>query len=331
MLELVLTLILLVIGVLILTKGSAWMTDSLVPVAEKLGTSYIAVASILVSIMLSIPEIFVAVYAFTMGHAGISLGVIIGSIICNIGLMTGLSATIKPLAVDRRVVVRDGVFAFVIAIIVLIFGSDLNYNRGEGFTLLLLFIPYVFNVWFFEKWRPVEERKEEIKEIKEELKVIGLGGFEMKPGVALFLLGGTLLLLGSYMFSTYLVRVAQITGLSDILIGLTIGAIGPSVPNIVSAIHGTIRNYTKIAITETFGSDIFTLLVTLGLLAAIMPFSIESRWLYLDIPMMIFMTALMMFYIFKGHIRREYAIQRREGASLVLFYVIFLVLNMVLS
>lgn len=331
MLELFLIIIFLIIGVLILTKGSAWMTDSLVPVAEKLGTSYIAVASILVSIMLSIPEVFIAVYAFYMGHEGISLGVIIGSIICNIGLMTGLSATIKPLSVDRRVVVRDGIFAFVIAVIVLVFGFDLSYDRGEGFTLLLLFIPYICNVWFFEKWRSVGDKKEEVREIQEELKVIGLSGFEMKPGIILFILGGTLLLLGSYIFSAYLVKIAQFTGLSDVLIGLTVGAIGPSVPNIASAIHGTIRNYTKIAITETFGSDIFTLLVTLGLLATITPFSIEARWLYLDIPMMIFMTSLMMLYIFKGHIKKEKAIQRREGASLVLFYVVFLVLNMILS
>src|SRR3989339_41017 len=143
MFEIILAIILLAVGLILLTKGSAWMTDSLVPVAEKLGTSYIAIASILVSIMLSIPEVFVAIYAFFMGHPGISLGVIIGSIICNIGLMTGLSAMIKPLSVDGRVVIRDGVFAFIISIIVFLFGYDLNYGRSEGLVLLVLFITYV--------------------------------------------------------------------------------------------------------------------------------------------------------------------------------------------
>ena len=327
MLEIIWVIALPVIGIILLTKGSDWMTDSLVPVAEKLGTTYVAVASILVSVMLSIPEIFVAIYAFFMGHEGIALGVIIGSIICNIALMTGLSAMIKPLLVDKRVVIRDGVFAFVISLIIFIFGFDLSYDRKEGLTLLLLFIPYVANVWFFEKWRNIKEKKEELKEIKGELSVIGLRVWEPKPSVFLFIIGSALLLLGSYLFSDSLVRIANLTGISDVLIGLTIGAIGPSVPNIVSAIQGTIRNYTKIAITETFGADIFTLLVTLGLLAALSPFAIDSKWLYFDIQIMIFMTFLMMFFIFKGHLRGGNAILRHEGAVLVLFYIIFLILN----
>lgn len=327
MFEIILAIILLAVGLILLTKGSDWMTDSLVPVAEKLGTSYIAVASILVSIMLSIPEIFVAIYAFFMGHPGISLGVIIGSIICNIGLMTGLSAMIKPLSVDGRVVIRDGVYALIISMIVFLFGFDLHFSRGEGFVLMLLFVPYVLNVWFFEKWTSEKAKKEELREIKEELNVIGLEGFEMKPGILVFIIGSALLLFGSYLFSDGLINIARLSGLSDVLIGLTIGAIGPSIPNIVSAVHGTIKNYTKIAITETFGSDIFTLLITLGLLAVISPFSIGSRWLYFDIPMMLFMTCMMMFFIFKGHVKKEKAIQRHEGAALVLLYVAFIVLN----
>jgi len=332
MLDFVFIIFMLIVSVIILTKGAAWMTDSLAPVAEKLGTSYIAIASIIVSIMLSIPEVFVALYAFLLGHKGISLGVIIGSVICNIGLMTGLSATIRPLSVDRRVIIRDGVFAFIIALVVLMFGWDLHYSRTEGIVLLLLFIPYSLNVWFFERWRPIEEKKEDVREIQEQLKVIGLSGLEVKhglfsPGIFLFFVGSAMLLFGSYVFSDYLVNLAKLTELSDVFIGLTIGAIGPSIPNIASAIQGTIKNYTKIAITETFGSDIFTLSVTLGLLIVIMPFSIHKEWLFFDIPMMVFMTALMMFFIFRGPKRKGMTISRREGASLVVFYIIFLLLS----
>lgn len=327
MFGIVLVIILAIIGILFITKGSDWMTDSLVPVAERLGTTYIAVASILVSVMLSIPEIFVAVYAFFMGHEGISLGVIIGSIICNIGLMTGLSAMIKPLSVDSRVVIRDGVFALIISLIVFVFGYDLGYDRKEGITLLLLFVPYVINVWFFEKWATKKARKEELKEIKGELSAAGLRVWELKPSVSLFIVGSAFLLIGSYVFSDSLITFAKLTGISDVLIGLTVGAIGPSIPNIVSAIHGTVKNYNKIAITETFGADIFTLLITLGLLAVLTPFSIEPKWVYFDIPVMIFMTLLMMFFIYRGHVKKEKAIVRKEGAALVLFYILFIILN----
>ncbi len=327
MIEIILASALLILGIVLITKGSGWMTDSLIPVAERLGTSYIAVASILVSIMLSIPEIFVAVYAFFMGHEGISLGIIIGSIICNIGLMTGLSAMIKPLSVDGRVVIRDGIYAFVISIIVFLFGLDLRFERSEGLILMLLFAPYAINVWFFEKWASEKARKEELKEIKEELNVIGLAGLELKPGIFMFIIGSALLLFGSYLFSDALIMIAQLSGISDVLIGLTIGALGPSIPNIVSAIQGTIKNYTKIAITETFGADIFTLLITLGLLAVIAPFSIDKRWLFFDIPIMIFMTFMMMLFIFKGHVKKQKSIQRHEGAILVLLYIAFIIAN----
>ena len=329
MIEILWVLGLLVGGLFLLTKGSDWMTDSLVPAAERLGTTYIAVASILVSIMLSIPEIFVAVYAFYLGHSGISLGVIIGSIICNISLMTGLSAMIKPLSVDGRVVIRDGVFALVISVIVFAFGYDLEFNRTEGIVLLLLFVPYAVNVWFFEKWTTKKARQEELKEIKSELNVIGLPFGELKPGLLLFIIGSAILLIGSYLFSSSLVRIAEITKLPDILIGLTLGAIGPSIPNIASAIHGTIKNYTKIAITETFGADIFTLLVTLGLLAVLSPFGIDQKWLVFDIPIMILMRFIMMYFIFKGHLRGKPAILRHEGAALVFFYIVFIILNFI--
>lgn len=328
MLEIILTLIFVPLGILLLTKGSDWMTDSMIPVAKKLGTSYIAVASILVSIMLSIPEIFIAFYAFFMGHAGISLGVIIGSIICNIGLMTGLSAMIKPLSVDKRVVIRDGVFSFIVIVIVFLFGSDLHFQRVEGMALLLLFVPYFFNVWFSEKWRPLKERREDLKEIKSQLRIIGLGGLKLKPSVGLFFIGTFLLLIGSYLFSEALIGLVRLTGISDVLIGITLGAIGPSIPNIVSAIHGTIKDYKKIAITETLGSDIFTLLVTLGLLATLAPFSIEIRWLLLDIPMMFVMTFMMLLFILEGHLRNQNAIVRYEGGVLVIIYIIFLMMNM---
>jgi cation:H+ antiporter len=326
---LMLILIFLLVGIYLITKGSDWMTDSMIPIAEKLGTSYIAVASIIVSIMLSIPEIFVAGYSFFFGYPGISLGVIIGSIICNIGLMTGLSAMIKPLSVDKRVIIRDGVFALIISIIIFVFGSDLRFNRPEGITLMLLFIPYALNVWFFEKWDSQKNKSEELKEIKQELSIIGLKGFKLKlkSGIFLFVLGSSILLVGSYLFSDALIQIARLTNLSEIIIGITIGAIGPSIPNIVSAIDGTVKNYTKIAITETFGADIFTLLVTLGLLATISPFSIDPRWLYFDIPIMIFMTFLMMFFILKGHISNRNAILRHEGGILVLFYIMFIILN----
>src|SRR3989344_8680690 len=122
--DLLFTISLLLLGILLLGKGSDWLTDSLIPIARKLGVSGVAVGLILVSIAVSLPEILVAVLATLQGYPGITLGVVLGSIICNIGLMTGLCAIIQPLRVKRTVILRDGIFSIVIPILIFAIGAS---------------------------------------------------------------------------------------------------------------------------------------------------------------------------------------------------------------
>src|SRR3990167_8665231 len=138
-------------SILLISKGSDWLTDSLVPIARKLKTSNVSVALILVSIVVSLPEILVAVDAGLRGFAQISLGVIFGSIVCNIGLMVGLPDMIKPLSVSKNMIMRDGIFSIVIPILIFALSSGGTITRLHGFALLLLFIPYLSNVFLQEK------------------------------------------------------------------------------------------------------------------------------------------------------------------------------------
>ncbi|MFW6231096.1 MAG: sodium:calcium antiporter [Nanoarchaeota archaeon] len=322
------TIAFLVVGLLLIWIGSDWMTDSLVPVAKFLGTSYIAIASILVSIMLSVPEVFTAIYSYYMGFLDISLGVIIGSVMANIGLMTGLSAIIKPLHVNKEMVVRDGLFALFIIAILFTQGSDFAYSRTEGWVLLLLFVPYAVNVWFSEKWAE-RNKKQKLLELEKDLEDIGFGPFKLAPGPFAFILGVGLLLIGSYLFSRSLVSIAELTTIPSAIIGLTIGAIGPTVPNIFSAIQGTLKNYKTIAIAETFGSNIFTLLVTMGLVIVLKPMEITTRLLFFDIAWMGIMHLVMLLFIIKGFIAKESAILRGEGIALLFFYLILLAVNVI--
>ena len=120
LLILLMLIFLLVFSVILISKGSDWVTDSLIPVATKLGTSYIAISTLLVSFMISTPEIISSIYSYLLGHPSIGIGVIIGSVMINIGLTVGLSATIRPLIVENLIVIRDGIFLIVIAVIVMI-------------------------------------------------------------------------------------------------------------------------------------------------------------------------------------------------------------------
>lgn len=307
-------------GIYLIAKGSDWSTDSLIPVAKQLGTSHIAVALILVSIMVSLPEIIVAIYSTLLGHIDISLGVIIGSVIVNIGLMTGLSALIKPLKISRKLVLRDGIFAVCIAIMVLVLSSDMKITRSEGAALVLVFIPYLINVWEQEKNEQQSQRKKELIEVEKFLSIDVFG--KVKAGFLTFVLGMVALLAGSYIFSWALIRISSSFGVSDLIIGLTLGAIGTSIPNIVSAVQGTLKGIEEVAVSETLGSDIFTLLATLGVLSMIKPITLTSEWLRFDIPVMAGMSTLLLYFMI-----RKPVISRVQGFILLFCYISVLAVN----
>jgi len=311
------------ISLFLIAKGSDWATDSLLPVAKQLGTTKIAVALVLVSIMVSLPEIIVALYSSFLGHIDISLGVIVGSVIVNIGLMTGLSAMIKPLRITRTLILRDGIFAVCIAIMVLVLSADLQITRSEGAAFILIFIPYLINVWEQEKNAHEKEKQRELKEVELELNLWVLG--RAKAGLYTFFIGMVLLLVGSYLFTWALISIGKLTGISDLLIGLTIGAIGPSIPNIISAVQGTLKGIEYAAVSETLGSDIFTLLVTLGILSMISPITLSSQWLRFDIPVMVAMSTLLLFFMVRSSV-----ISRFEGSILLFAYILTLAINITL-
>src|SRR5437870_3789517 len=105
--EISLNIALILFGILLIGKGSDWFTDALIPIARKTGTSAASVGLILVSVAVSLPEVLIAVDGTVRQHAPFSLGVTLGSIVCNIALMTGLCALIKPLKVTNTIILRD--------------------------------------------------------------------------------------------------------------------------------------------------------------------------------------------------------------------------------
>ncbi len=325
MLEYLYVAFITILGLIALSKGSDWLTDSIVPLAKKLGTSYTAVGILLVSIMVSLPEILVALIATWMGHPVIGLGVIFGSILCNIGLMTGLNAFIKPLHVDRALIVRDGVFSVVFAVVVMAVSYDGTISRFEGLALLLLFIPYIITVWEDEKQKSEQSKEKELETTMVTLDMIGMQFGKMKAGILTFVLGSALLLIGSEMFTDGLTRIGQLSGLSDLLIGLTIGAIGPSIPNIVAAYKAGQKGMDAVVVSETLGSNIFTLLVTLGVLSLVSPIVLDPRWITFEIPAMVIMSfALLIFLMTKRRLSRF------EGGILFFSYIAVVILQVLM-
>ena len=318
--------LLTLLAILLMGKGSDWLTDSLIPLARKLGVSGVAVGLILVSVAVSLPEVLVAVLTTVQGFPGISIGVVLGSIICNIGLMTGLCAIIRPLRVKKTLILRDGIFSLVIPILVFAMGAGGTISRLQGGALMLLFIPYVVNVILQERRQSPEQRTQDMREIEMELDFVGFSFGKLRHGWFSFSLGTALLLSGAYLFSLQLGWFAGNLGIDELLIGLTIGALGPSLPNIAAAYQATRKGMGEIAVSETLGSNVFTLLVTLGISSMLSPVAISHRWLSFELPALIVMSFLLFIFLFT-----KLTISRLEGAILLFGYVSIVAVQIILA
>lgn len=307
---------LILLSVVLIGKGSDWLTDSLIPLAKKLGVSGVSVGLILVSVAVSLPEIMIAVYTSLKGFSDITLGVILGSIFVNIGLMTGLSAIVRPLKVTKNLILRDGVFSLIVPILVLAVGLQGEITRAEGLAFVLLFIPYVINVFLLEKQKTTMELSQEVKEVEISLELLGFDIGKIKSGWVSFILGIGVLLAGAQIFGSQLIHLAEGFNFNHLVIGFTLGAIVPSIPNILAAYKAARKDLGEIAVSETLGSNIFTLLVTLGVTAMLAPIHLEPQWIKFDLPALLVLSGLLFFFTIT-----KKAISRLEGYILLFAYL----------
>lgn len=299
---------LLLVGLYLIVKGSDLITDAAAQLATIFSTTYIAVGLLLVSTLLSLPELLVALSTTLKGHVDIGIGVAIGSIIVNLGLIMGISAMIRPIKIPRHVITRDAVFMVVATIVVaLVIFEDFSVSRRDGFVFLLLFLPYMINVHEQEKMLAVNERKKEAKGIIKTLESIGELGFvhiTIKDAKWIFLSGAALLLIGTELFTNSLITLTAFFGVPEILMGLTIGALGPSIPNLAAALQAVRKGYDGLVVSEIIGSNIFTLLITIGILAIVKPFSIDASAVAITMPALFVITSVFFLMILRGTITR---------------------------
>src|SRR3989338_784024 len=233
-----------VLSVLLIGKGSDWFTDALIPIARKLGTSAVSVGLILVSVAVSLPEVLTAISGVLKGHPTLSFGVTVGSVACNIGLMIGISALVRPLRVTNVILLRDGIFSIIVPVLIFAVAAGGQITKIEGFAFFLLFIPYVINVFLQERSDPAKKDKV-LKDIEIELDLLGFSFAKIRSPWIAFVLGLLLLLAGANIFTNQLIDVSRQFHVSERLIGMTIGAIGPTVPNIVAAYQATRKGMTR--------------------------------------------------------------------------------------
>jgi cation:H+ antiporter len=294
-----------------------WSADRFVvgasAIAFNLKVSPLIIGLTIVSIGTSAPEILVSAIAAWQGNSGLAVGNALGSNIINMGLILGLTALIAPLNVHSSIVKRELPVLLLVMAAALLLLLDGTLGRLDG-TLLLTGMA-VMLIWMVHLGRTKQTPADPMSgEFADEIPT----NVGMSRAIFWLVVGGLCLLGSSRLLVWGAVSIAQTMGVSDLVIGLTIVALGTSLPELAASVMSAIKNEHDIALGNIIGSNIFNLLAVLGLPGVIHPITIDSMVLTRDYPVMLGLTLALfvMAYGFRGPGR----INRVEGAILVLAF-----------
>ncbi len=314
------TLILFILGVALLAVGGELLVRGASGLARRLGIPPLIVGLTVVAFGTSAPEAAVSLFASLAGQADIALGNVVGSNILNLLLILGVSAAIVPLLVNRQLLTLD--VPVMVGASVLVWALALNgtIGRWEGLLLLALLTTYTVVLVAMSRRARAAAAEANAAAPAAATQPVWL--------LAMFVVGGlVLLVLGSRWFVDGAVAFARLVGVSELVIGLTIVALGTSLPEVASSVIAAIRNERDIAVGNIIGSNIFNLFFVLGLAATVSPagVAVAPAAARFDIPVMVVAALVCLPIFFTG---RE--LSRWEGWLFLGYYVAYtayLILN----
>lgn len=309
---LVLNVAMLVGGIGVLYFGAEWLVRGSARLAAAFGISPIVVGLTVVSLGTSAPELVVCVVAALEGRPGLATGNVLGSNLANIGLILGITALITPLNVQPRVVWRELPIMLAITLGLYALISDLYLSRGDGFILISVLVLYLLSAFRSSKGKTSELLGEYEEILEEQAKQAST-----KLKDTWLVLAGVLgLVIGGYAIVEGAVGVGTALGISEVVIGLTVVAIGTSLPELATSVVAALRQEADIAVGNVIGSNIFNLAGILGVTAAVSPIPIARSVLTHELVA----VAIMSFVLFPL-VRWDWRLQRWEGAFLLASYV----------
>ncbi|NUQ38177.1 MAG: calcium/sodium antiporter [Caldilineales bacterium] len=313
-----LTLLFLLLGLVLLVSGAEALVRGASRLARALGVSSLVVGLTVVAMGTSSPELAVSVQSALSGQADIALGNIIGSNIFNILVILGLSALIAPLFVAQQIVRLDVPVMLAISFGVFLMASDGVLRRAEGLLLLAVLALYIL-------WLIRLSRREQAAVLAEYEEAFGDGNNRTARfwvmQIALVAGGLVMLAVGSRLLVDSAVAIAQVLGVSELVIGLTIVAAGTSLPEVATSVVATLRGERDIAVGNVIGSNTFNLLGVLGLSSLVAPqaLPVAPAMLSFDLPVMIGVALACLPIFFTGHL-----IARWEGALFLAYYAAYM-------
>lgn len=263
--DMLIQFVLLVVGFVMLVKGADWFVEGVAGIAEKFGIPQLVIGLTIVAMGTSAPEAAVSITSAMKGSAGITIGNVVGSNILNVLVILGLTAVITRVAVQRSTVRYEIPFMLIITLVLLGLGLSGNeISFVEGIILWALFIVYM--VYLF---RMAKNQKEEADDSKKQ---------PVWMLILLGIVGAVLVVWGADISVDAASAIAKMFGMSDRLIGLTIVALGTSLPELVTSVTAARKGKADIAIGNIVGSNVFNILFVVGTTALVTPVIFESKF-----------------------------------------------------
>lgn len=298
--------LLFLLGFVLLIKGGDWFVDGSVGLAHRFRLSELLIGATVVSIGTTLPEVMVSSQAAILGNSGISYGNAIGSVICNTSLIAALTIAIRPTTVNRRNLVVPVISFFTVAVLYAVFAYGAGgFSRWNGVLFLCLFVVYlIVTAQQMKKYPEQAEGDEEEEELKsrklwQELTMLIVGAAAIAIGANLLVNNGT--------------KIAEALGVPDSVIGLTMVALGTSLPELVTAITALIKGRSALSVGNIIGANIFNIVLVSGMAITIRPFDLPAEKtlagmnasLLVDLPVMFAVMALLCLpSLAKGKLRR---------------------------
>lgn len=313
-----LSVFLIVVGFVLLIKGADFLVEGSSNIAKKFHIPEIIIGLTIVSIGTSMPELFVSTTSSINGYSDMSIGNIIGSNLCNLLLILGLSAMIRPIKFQRETRLIEMPMCLVITIIFMIFcNTSGTIQKSEAIILIILFIMFIIYTIIMGKKGEQFDKDKAIVEIQIENKPI-----PMIKSIIFIILGIIGLKIGGDLTVENSLVIARQFNVSEKVIGLTILAIGTSLPELVTSVTAAIKGNSDIAIGNIIGSNIFNILFIIGISALISPLAYNFTY---NIQMTILIIAMLVLALFPV-IPPKNEMSRFNGVIYLMLYLIYMII-----
>ncbi|MCK6545627.1 calcium/sodium antiporter [Myxococcota bacterium] len=311
-----LNVVFLVAGIALLYFGAEWLIRGASGLARAFGLSPLVIGLTVVAYGTSMPELVVSMLAALEHKSAIALGNVVGSNIANLGLILGVTALIKPPVVDGSLIRREVPVMLATSFVVIAVLLDGTISRAEGALLVVGALVFTW-VTLKSAQGPKADVALNAELVEETEQGVAHGSKPKLVAIALAGLGG--LVLGGKLFVDGAVGLALAAGISERVVGLTIVAIGTSMPELATSVLAAVRGHSSIAVGNVVGSNIFNVLLILGASAIGYPIAGDLVAMQLDLGALVAISLLAVLFL-----RGSRTMPRFEGAVLIAFYAIFL-------